>query len=218
MRLLGNIYFYPYRGIGNNCNTYLFDDEMRVIIDPGHSWNLNSLLKTLKEDGFLAQTLDLIMLTHLHPDHCEATDELAKLSKAKIALHKKQHEYLVREPKILYGFWKLPRFRIGLHLIDELSLGKTSLKILHTPGHSPGGISIYWDIEKTLICGDLIFSQGVGRWDLPGGDLKLLQESLKRISQLEVEYLLPGHGEIIKGSNLVKKNFDYIKRIYGLSF
>jgi hydroxyacylglutathione hydrolase len=65
-----------------------------------------------------------------------------------------------------------------------------------------------------LFTGDLVFKEGLGRTDLPGGDGAKLKDSIKRLSDLEVEWLLPGHGEIISGAEKVRKNFTDIEQFY----
>jgi len=94
----------------------------------------------------------------------------------------------------------------------DLTVNGTDLKIFHTPGHSPGSISLYWAEKKALFTGDLIFKNGVGRTDLPGGNGKELKESIKRLEELDVEYLLSGHGEVIIGKQEVERNFEVIER------
>ena len=88
------------------------------------------------------------------------------------------------------------------------------LSVIHTPGHSPGSASLYWPLQKALFTGDLIFREGVGRTDLPGGDGSLLKESIKRLAELDVEWLLPGHGNFISGAKAVRKNFDQVEQFY----
>jgi len=88
------------------------------------------------------------------------------------------------------------------------------MNIIHTPGHSPGSISIYWPTQKALITGDLIFKNGIGRTDLPGGNGAVLKESIKLLQKLDVKYLLPGHGEIITDTGEVQKNFDDVERAW----
>jgi hydroxyacylglutathione hydrolase len=65
-----------------------------------------------------------------------------------------------------------------------------------------------------LVCGDLIFEQSVGRVDFPGGDGNSLIESIRKMSQLDVEILLPGHMNIITGARNVKRNFEHIEKYY----
>lgn len=80
-----------------------------------------------------------------------------------------------------------------------LQAGGETLQVLSTPGHSPGSVCLYWPERQALFSGDVVFSGGIGRTDLPMGNPKLLKESIQRIAELDVEHLLPGHGEIIHG-------------------
>jgi hydroxyacylglutathione hydrolase len=82
--------------------------------------------------------------------------------------------------------------------------------VIYTPGHSPGSISLYLPETKILFTGDLLFKGGVGRTDLPGGNGSQLKESIKSLTQLEIEWLLPGHGEIVSGATDIKTNFDRV--------
>jgi glyoxylase-like metal-dependent hydrolase (beta-lactamase superfamily II) len=98
----------------------------------------------------------------------------------------------------------------------ELELGEMSLKILHSPGHSPGHITIYWPREKALIAGDVIFYGSTGRVDLPGGNAGQLKQSIERLSELEIEVLVCGHPYghpgLLRGADEIQQNFDTIKR------
>ena len=86
-----------------------------------------------------------------------------------------------------------------------------TFQVLLAPGHSPGSICLYWPDKRVLVTGDVVFNQGIGRTDLPGGNGKLLKESIKKLAALEVEYLLPGHGEIVAGKKSVDANFNIIE-------
>ena len=88
------------------------------------------------------------------------------------------------------------------------------LQVIHTPGHSPGSVSLYLPSQKVLFTGDLIFNDAVGRTDLAGGDGKLLKDSIRRISNLEVEWLLPGHEDIVSGAREIKENFRQIEEFW----
>ena len=85
---------------------------------------------------------------------------------------------------------------------------------IHWPGHSPGSATLYWPAQKALFTGDLIFKEGFGRTDLPGGDSATLKASIKRLTDLDVEWLLSGHGDIIAGAEAVRKNFEDIEQFY----
>ena len=83
---------------------------------------------------------------------------------------------------------------------DEVRVGKSALKVIHTPGHAPGSICLYHSESLSLISGDTVFSDGgVRRCDLTGGDYAALAASVKRLCLLDVENLYPGHGYAIEG-------------------
>lgn len=98
----------------------------------------------------------------------------------------------------------------------EIKVGKGSLKVLHTPGHTPGSCCLYNEKDKVLIAGDLLFKRGVGRWDLPGGDLEALKGSLKRVFQeLEDDVLvICGHYDETTIGEERKGNF-YLREFLG---
>jgi glyoxylase-like metal-dependent hydrolase (beta-lactamase superfamily II) len=79
---------------------------------------------------------------------------------------------------------------------DVISFGNTTLKVIHTPGHSKGGVVFYNEAEKYVITGDSLFAQSIGRTDLPGGDLDELMDSLKNkiLALPEETKVYPGHG------------------------
>ena len=214
MRIKDDVYWYKERGF-LDANTYVIKAEITVLIDPGSGNYLELKLKEMREDGIDAKEVDLIMITHLHPDHCDATAALKELSDAKVALHPSQLKYLdimTEEASKFLGIGMEKKFDADLVL--ELNIENTELKILHTPGHSPGSVCFYASDKKILICGDLVFEKSVGRTDLPFGNKEELKSSIKKVSILDTELLLPGHGAIIEGKNNVKRNFEFVKEFY----
>jgi glyoxylase-like metal-dependent hydrolase (beta-lactamase superfamily II) len=220
MRLLDNLYAYIWRGNDNNCNSYLFADALKdskhLLVDPGHvttpfygESGLDRLFQEIESDGLNVGQIGLVILTHSHPDHCEAAKVIREQSGALVALNQADEMMY----KSLGG-------RMDLYLQEgELVLGQQNglkLDIFHSPGHSPGHITIYWPDEKVLIAGDVIFYRSTGRVDLPGGNARTLKQSIERLSQLDIEYLLCGHPYghpgIIKGRNAVQENFEFVKR------
>jgi glyoxylase-like metal-dependent hydrolase (beta-lactamase superfamily II) len=114
---------------------------------------------------------------------------------------------------------KVPDIDADLYLQEgslDLGEGAVNLEILITPGHSAGHIGIYWPAMKAYFGGDLIFHGSTGRVDLPGGNAQIMKQSIERVSQLEIEYLLTGHQYgspgIIKGEQNVKHNFEFVRR------
>ena len=107
----------------------------------------------------------------------------------------------------------LTNFRIDFYLKEGgLHLGKETFEIYETPGHSPGSLCLYWPKQKVLFAGDVIFRGGIGRTDFLEGNPEALKKSIERMSQLETEILLPGHGEILSGRDLVLQNFEWIRQ------
>jgi len=216
MRIRNGVYLYKEKGT-LDANTYVIKDELTVLIDPGLENYLEQQLKEMQDDGIDPKDIDVIAITHLHPDHCGATAVLKEISGAKVALHPLQQDYLdimVEESRKFLGVEIIKKFSADFVLEERLSLGSTELKIIHTPGHSPGSICFYSADKKILICGDLVFEQGVGRTDLPFGNTEALRNSIETISALDTELLLPGHGAIIEGESNVKRNYEFIKAVY----
>ncbi|MCL0070474.1 MBL fold metallo-hydrolase [Dehalococcoidia bacterium] len=243
MRFANNLYAYLWKGRGNNCHSYLFSNVLRgkrphVLIDPGHVVNelsekcLEKLTSAMLRDDIAPGEIGLIINTHSHPDHCEANLALAQMNsesgagggQALIAIGKIEDEYrrtIAEQMSRMLGL--TVEFEPDFYLQEgELNLGrgdeKLNLQIIHTPGHSPGSICIYSPENKVLITGDVVFNGSVGRTDLPGGDSRTLKQSIEKLSELDVEYLLPGHstnyGDIIRGKNNVVQNFASIRMNY----
>ena len=219
MKLVSNLYTYIWQGNDNNCNSYLFTDVLKddrhLLIDPGHITTpfyrepgLDTLVKEIENDGIDPGAIGLVVLTHAHPDHCEAAESVKQRCGALVALNEADRDLYER-----FGG------KIDVYLQEgQLVLGQENqlrLDIFHSPGHSPGHITLYWPEQKVLIAGDVIFYQSTGRVDLPGGSVKALKQSIQRLSELDIEYLLCGHPYghpgIIKGKGAVQQNFNFIK-------
>jgi hydroxyacylglutathione hydrolase len=215
MKLERNIYAYlwqnPYE---NNCNTYVITGEITVLIDPGHSRHVPNLFHQMEEDGISTEKIDLVIITHSHPDHFEGLEAFIE-KPVKIAMNRDEEHYLLESGKLLFEMMKqpLPKFRVDFYLKEgELHLGRKIFHIYQTPGHSPGSLSIHWPERKVLFTGDVIFYGGIGRTDFLEGNSKLLKESIERLSHLDTEILLPGHGEIVMGRDAVLENFEFIRQ------
>lgn len=217
MQVINNVHAFIWQSMSaNNCNTYLIDGPTRVLIDPGHRNLFDHVKKGLGEIGLTLEDIGLIVCTHGHPDHIEAA-QLFKESHTLLTLHQKEWQFLKSMDQQI-------RAAIGINLDSispdfflnegDISLNDIDLIVLHTPGHSPGSVSLYWPDQKLLFTGDLVFKEGLGRTDLPGGDSALLKESVKRLAELEVEWLLPGHGDIIDEAMDIKKNFNHLKQVW----
>ncbi len=214
MKLVKNLYFYPEKGM-MDCNSYLIKDKLSILIDPGNSQFLPALLQDLQKDGIDPKTINIIMNTHLHGDHCWGNDDFKKASGAEILLHTIQKQLGDAATTQTSKFFGVPAVELSEDRVvdeDRLNLGETEIEFIPSPGHSPESICFYYRQEKVLICGDVIFNQNTGRVDLPGGSADQLKQSIERLSKLDVEYLLPGHMDIVTGADNVRRNFEFIKQ------
>jgi len=198
----------------NNANTYLINGSKKILIDPGHDHLFGNVKDHLSELSITPQDIDLIILTHGHPDHVEAVRAFSN-SRTLVALHETELDFIKTLAPHYGAAMGISNFEPQILLREgELLLGDMKFQVIHTPGHSPGSICLYWLQEKALVTGDVIFYQGIGRTDLPGGNGQALKESIRRLSRLEVDHLLPGHGEAVSGRELVKKNFSEVERVW----
>lgn len=220
MKLFEGLFYYPWVNLTeNNCNSYLIDGDPRTLIDVGHLRHVTGLFVSMQKDGVSSDTITMVISTHLHPDHHEGVAAFSECDTV-IAFHREEERHLKDFGYQLYQEMRLPipALRPSCYLAEGLlRLGGEEFEVYHTPGHSPGSISLYWKEKKVLFTGDVLFSGGMGRTDFYEGDGTLLKESITRLSQLDVEHLLPGHGRIIQGREAVKENFRWIQeRIFPL--
>ena len=172
--------------IGTNC--YILEEGGRIaVIDPGDE--AERILSVLAETG---GTVDYILLTHGHYDHTTAVPQLhAALPEAKIYIHQADANGAGSRLFPLAGEVE------DLLLYDEgdvLSLGGLTIEVLHTPGHSPGSVTL--KAGDVLFTGDTLFCGSMGRTDLRGGSYEQILASLGRLGRLEGNFhICPGHGE-----------------------
>ena len=189
----------------NNCNTYLIDGDLKILIDPGHVHLFDNVRKNLNAIGVSPDRIDLVIATHGHPDHLEAVKGLGKSTM--FAMSAEEYRFIC---EIAGQYFKIPEPHFFLKEGD-LTIGEERFDVIATPGHSPGSICLYWPAKKALFTGDLVFNQSIGRTDLPGGNGRMMKESIEKISRMDIDYLLCGHGEIVAGKKEVKANFQKIK-------
>lgn len=165
------------------ANCYILgceDTKEGVVIDPGG--DASKILYKIKN---LDLTIKYIILTHGHDDHIGAIDEIKEKTNAPIAIHKLDKEILESENK-----------SADLYLKDGdiLSIGNIELEIIHTPGHSPGGICIF--TEGIVFTGDTLFAGSIGRTDFYKGSMEQILSSIRnKIFVLpENTKVYPGHG------------------------
>lgn len=189
-------------------NAYIVGDEetrQAIIVDPGDE--PDRILDEVKSDNL---NVESVICTHAHFDHVGAAGDIKKETGAKILLHESDLEAygLAKDQAAFWGFSidELPEPDDFIKEGDEIRVGNLSFKVLHTPGHSRGGICLYG--EGVIITGDTIFQGSVGRTDFPGGSIDELKKSFKRIIDLpEKTKIYCGHGPETTVASERKYNF-----------
>ena len=183
-------------------NTYLlWDEETReaAIIDCG-AWIDGE--RQMISDFISAENLQLrlVLQTHAHFDHIWGVPWLFQTYGLRPLLHLSEETIYYDMPDMVSRFGlrmkeDLPRPDSTLQEGMVITLGHNKISVLHTPGHTPGGVCFYLPEEHLLFSGDTLFQGSAGRTDLPGGDMNQLLLSLRRLLKLPAEItVLPGHG------------------------
>lgn len=194
-------------GIGFDSNIYVFDD---VVVDTGTGENFEYVLNSIKNAGFdLADDIKRIVNTHCHYDHTGGN----RFFNATISIHEIEAPALENadiNATAAFMFGKrLEPTKVDFRLKEGDKIN--DFEVIHTPGHTAGGICLY--DGEILISGDTVFADGgFGRFDI-GGDIRMLKDSIQRLSELDVKYLLPGHGPAVdKGSKHINLSNKIIKQ------
>jgi hydroxyacylglutathione hydrolase len=178
----------------NNC--YILGDESSreaLVIDPGDE--PDRILDFIQEKEL---TLKYIVCTHAHYDHVGAVPEIKQaIGAAEIVIHEKDLDIYTHVEKqgMMWGgeLDPLPPPDILVKEGSILSIGNMKFEVIHTPGHTQGGICLYG--EGLLITGDTLFAGSVGRTDLHGGNIQELRKSFNRLMSMpDMVRVLPGHG------------------------
>ena len=174
----------PLGDLQTNCYILWGEDTDRcVVIDPGDAPEI--VLQVAQDAG---KRIDAILLTHGHFDHVGGVRTVAARSGCRIYIHRK--EMLLPDQMTGGMLFYSNTYAEG----DELNLAGLTLRVLSTPGHTPGSVCLA--VGDTLFTGDTLFAGSIGRTDFPGGDVADMKKSLARLVALSTDYrVLPGHGE-----------------------
>ena len=181
-------------------NVYLYYDEAHregVIIDAGCTESDLETIKRILVDHDI--TVKAILLTHGHYDHIIGLNALKTFTRAPVYCHAAEQE-MVKTPSInlstLTGKPISATANNTFSDCDIFEVGTATLRVLHTPGHTPGGVCFYDEANGVLFTGDTLFQSSVGRSDFPAGDHELLVENIlsKLLILPEETRIFPGHG------------------------
>ena len=176
-------------------NSYVVADEVSkeaVVIDPGDE--PDRIMDIIESNGFNVRA---VICTHGHFDHVGAVGDINKATGARVMMHKDESETygMAKDQAAFWGYNvdDLPEPERFLKDGDEIKVGGMVFRVMHAPGHSPGGICLYG--EGVLFSGDTMFQGSIGRTDFPGGSIDRLRESFKRLIELPVDTrVYSGHG------------------------
>jgi len=178
-----------------DCNLYFLDFRERIIIDTGKRGNRHLI------EQFLGKLIDLgsikkVIFTHLHYDHIGNFDLFPNAdfyaSQKEIETFKNNPEETILNEDILQKF---KDSGIELKPIESIKeeLKQLGLEVIETPGHTAGSICIWYPEEKVLFSGDTLLKKSIGRTDLPTSDIKGMQTTINRLSEINYKILATGH-------------------------
>ena len=191
--------------LGINCYI-IYDDETlkALIVDPGEDGD--KVIAAIEAERLIPE---LLINTHGHYDHILSDDKIREKYKIPLAIHKDEVEMISDPQKNASVYFakptsvKAPEILLSDGEIVSLSFAK--FKVIHTPGHSKGGICLLFD--GFLISGDTLFAGTIGRTDFPGGDFGEMENSLKKLAVLDPSTVIyPGHASRTTLANELRHN------------
>ncbi len=180
------------------CNCSVIGDEISreaIVIDPGD--DVSKIIAILERHQL---TVKMIVITHAHIDHIGGAEKLRAHTGAPVYMH--EADKMLSDSLDMQASWlgvetpKDPGIDKPAREGDIIRAGSVEAHVLHTPGHTPGSISLYLPLEGKLIAGDTLFEGSIGRTDLPGGDTAQIGRSIrgKLYTLPEDTIVFPGHG------------------------
>ncbi len=167
-------------------NCYIVHNESSktcIVIDPGYAADT-----ILNRAALLGLEIEAILLTHGHFDHVGAVRQIAADTDCKVYLHEK-------ELSLPAAMTDGPLYYTDLYGAEgTLSVAGLDIKVIHTPGHTPGSVCLM--VGDTIFSGDTLFAGSMGRCDFPGSNIFDMRKSLRKLRDLPGDYrVLPGHAE-----------------------
>ena len=191
--------------MGSDSNLYLITGDFNILIDAGTGSDSEYAISCIRE--ILGDSdLDRIILTHCHFDHAGGVPAIVREFGCRCYVGEADAGPLSEGDQImtvsnLFGAVLPPIEVIPLSDGDIIDNGSHRLRVIDTPGHTPGSICLYDEATSGLFSGDTVFTPGIGRTDLPGGSFGRIAESVRLISKLNIIGIYPGHGDASEHGN-----------------
>ncbi|MDA0988024.1 MAG: MBL fold metallo-hydrolase [Chloroflexi bacterium] len=194
-------------------HVYLLVDDDLTLIDAGYPGNGNMIVEYIEGIGRRVEELKRILITHSHPDHTGSVVELTALTPVQVMAHPADttpdgHGQNLVSYLNLFGAVPLPipflRRVVADGFLEEGQVFPIlgGLRVMHTPGHTPGSVCFYLESRKTIFLGDMVVNIGeyVGAsMPFPKTDMKLYEKSLRRIADLDFDIACLAHGQVFRG-------------------
>ena len=195
-----------------NCHIIHGSGKGALVVDPG--WDADVISGTIRDLGLQVAAY---LVTHGHMDHIGALADMHEMFPAPIAMHSVEIPHAFSIWNQMPPFYPVPRrpAEIARVLEDAQEWTDAGLeyRVIHTPGHSPGGVCFYFETEKALVSGDTLFAGSVGRVDFKGGNSRELARSLSLLSRLPDQVTVyPGHGPATELGHEKKTN-PFLERL-----
>ncbi len=227
LEIVPHVYQLTIRGV----NIILIAEEELTLVDTGFRGSSARIMDFIHSLGRSAEEISLIIITHNHIDHAGGLAELRRLTKAKVAAHKadigdndSQPSYprpgqktpRISPSSILHSVFSVKPSEVDIYLAGgEVFKPLGGLKVIHTPGHTPGSISLFSPQNRLLIVADALSKRGKNPWlphKMVSTDFRQAVDSVKGIAQLDFDILCFGHGQPLTGG-VHKKMQDLIEKI-----
>ncbi|HVN95098.1 MAG TPA: MBL fold metallo-hydrolase [Syntrophorhabdaceae bacterium] len=221
-KIYNGVYFIPGQDeMIPDAHVYVIGDPASqdlTMVDAGLTGKGGYKVESLKKLGIDPALIKRIIMTHTHLDHIGCLAEIRSATPdAELWVHRLEAEPMeAGDDRAIYGmdaFKGMCQMQYGigpgaftikvdrkLEGGETLEIGGMIWDVVHIPGHSMGGIALYNPVDKILIPGDVVYADyAIGRFDLYGADPAQLKQSLAKLAALDVDVLLPGHNQIVKG-------------------
>jgi glyoxylase-like metal-dependent hydrolase (beta-lactamase superfamily II) len=184
--------------LDNNLYVLIAPESRRALVVDAPPDGAAAVRRLLAGRGLPMGVVAQLVLTHHHWDHVAEAGQIAAETGASVAAHRDDAPLLAQPQRsAFFPDVEVAAVPVARELAegDVVALGTVQLRVLHTPGHTPGSLCLYLPGQAMLLSGDTLFAGSYGRVDLPGGDAREMQASLRRLAQLPPQTrVFPGHG------------------------